>query len=73
MELRFPEWQAPLQELILEADREKFHERLHIVEDLIFERFRQLAQESDGRDEHQALNDALSILRVIKRDKLGFT
>jgi hypothetical protein len=71
-ELKFPEWQAPLQEVILEFDREKLPEKIQKVETLIFERLQQLRQESDGRNEREAINNALSILRVIKRDKLGF-
>jgi hypothetical protein len=71
-ELRYPEWQVPLREVILEFDREKLRERIQKVETLIFERLQQLSQENDGRTEQEAINDALSILRVIKRDKLGF-
>jgi hypothetical protein len=71
-ELRFPEWQAPLQEFLLEFDGEKMLEKMHNVEILIFERLQQLDGESDGRTERDALNDALSILRIFKREKLGF-
>jgi hypothetical protein len=71
-ELRYPEWQVPLREVILEFDREKLRERIQKVETLIFERLQQLSQENDGRTEQEAINDALSILRVIQRDKLGF-
>jgi hypothetical protein len=71
-ELRYPEWQSPLQELILEFDREKVLERIQKVENLIFERLQQLPPGSDGDSEQEAINDALFILRNIKRDKLGF-
>lgn len=71
-DLKYPEWQTPLQELILEFDPEKLPERIQKVEILIFERLQQLHGESDGRAEHEALNDALTIVRGIKRDKLGF-
>ena len=70
--LRFPEWQVPLQEVILEFDREELREKAERVETLIFERVQQLNQESDGRDERQALEDGLNILRMVRRDKLGF-
>ena len=70
--LKFPEWQTPLQEVILEFDREKLPEKIQKVETLIFERLRQLNTQNDGRVELEALNDALSILRIIKRDKLNF-
>jgi hypothetical protein len=71
-ELKYPEWQAPLQEVILEFDREKLWGKVQKVETLIFERLQQLSQGNDGRTEREAINDALPILQVIKRDKLGF-
>ena len=71
-ELKYPEWQAPLQDLILEFDREKLREKIQHVETLIFERFQQLSEGSDGHAELQAINDAMSVLRIIKRDKLDF-
>ena len=70
--LVFPNWQAPLQELILEFDREELPKRIQQVECLIFERFQQIAVGNDSSDERQALNDALNVLRIIKRDKLAF-
>jgi hypothetical protein len=72
LELEFPGWQVPLQELILEFDRKQLPKRMQEVETLILERLQQLRQQSDGHRECEALNDALSTLRVIKRDRLGF-
>jgi hypothetical protein len=69
-ELRFPEWQAPIQELILEFDREKLQEKVQKVEALLLERLEQLRSERDARDERQAIDDARSLLRVIKFDRL---
>ena len=69
--MKYPEWQTPLQELILEFDPEKLPEKIRQVEALIFERLRQIRQGNDGHLETQAINDALAILRVIKRNKLG--
>ena len=71
-QLKFPEWQVPLQDLILEFDSKKLGEKVQKVETVIFERQQQLYQGSDGRAEREALNDGLNIIRVIKRDKLGF-
>jgi hypothetical protein len=72
-ELKYPQWQLPLQELILEFDREKLPEQLQKVETLIFERLRQLRQGSDGRVETLAIDDALSLIRMIKHDRLGLS
>jgi|ERR1700730_3723254 len=71
-ELKFPVWQVPLQDLILEFDPKKLAEKIQRVETVIFERQQQLYQGSDGHVEREALNDGLNIIRVIKRDKLGF-
>ena len=71
-ELKFPEWQLPLQEVILEFDPEKLNEKAKNIETLIAERFQLLQREGGGREEQQALCDGLSILRSIKREKLGF-
>ena len=71
-ELKFPEWQVPLQDLILEFDHQKLAEKIQKVENLIFKRQQQLYQGSDAHAEREALNDGLNIIRVIKRDKLGF-
>ena len=71
-ELQFPEWQGPLQDVILEFDRERMVEKIQGVEAMIFERLRQLSLSSDSHVEHDALNDALSVLRILKRDRLGF-
>jgi hypothetical protein len=71
-ELKFPEWQAPLQDLILEFDPKKLVEKIQKVETVIFERQQRLHQGSDGHAERAALSDGLNIVRLIKRDKLGF-
>jgi len=70
--LKYPEWQAPLQELILEFDREKLSGKIENVETLISKRLQQLRDERDGLAEVQALNDGLAVLRIIKRDKLDY-
>jgi hypothetical protein len=56
--------------LLLEFDREKLREKIQHVETLIFERFQQLGDGSDGSSDLQAINDAMSVLRSIKLDKL---
>ena len=70
-ELRYPSWQRPLQEAILERDREKLAERIQEVETIIFERLQTLSPHIDHRDERQALADAASLLRVLKKEKLS--
>jgi hypothetical protein len=71
-ELKFPQWQIPLMEAILEFDREKLAEKLQQVESRVFERFQQLRQGTDGASEREALNDALSTLRVLRQERLDY-
>jgi hypothetical protein len=69
-ELKFPQWQAPLQDLILEFDPVKLEEKIRTVETLLFDRLQQLDHGNGGRDEEIALQDALSIIRIMQRDRL---
>ena len=68
--LKFPQWQAPLQDLILEFDPVKLPEKIAVVEALLFARLQQLNHAAENRDEKTALQDALSIVRIMKRDRL---
>jgi hypothetical protein len=67
-ELKFPQWQAPFQELIIEFTLQRLPEKLQKAEVLIQERLQQL--DHGNRDEQVALRDALSILRVMKQEGL---
>jgi hypothetical protein len=69
-ELKFPQWQAPFQELIIEFTLQRLPEKLQKAEALIQKRLQQLDQGNDHRDERIALQDALSILRVMKHEGL---
>lgn len=69
-ELKFPEWQAPFQELIIEFTLHRLPDRLQKAEALVQERLQQLDQRHN-RDEKIALQDALSVLRVMKSDGLN--
>ena len=66
------EWQAVLVELKQESDPEKLSAKLQEVEGLILDRLQELYRKDDGSEEHEALKEALSTLRIVKRDKLGF-
>jgi hypothetical protein len=68
--LPYPEWQGPLEEAILEFDRDKLDEKVLKAEGMILERLRQFHQSNDGHNERTAINDGLSTLRTIKRERL---
>ena len=58
-ELRYP-WQGPLQEAVLESDREKLAEKALEAETLIFERLQQLQLSNNDNNDRAAIEDALS-------------
>jgi hypothetical protein len=70
--LKYPEWQIPLQEVILEFDLDKLPGKIQRLETLIFQRLQALRSSNDGADEHQAISDAVEILRTVKKERLGF-
>jgi hypothetical protein len=71
-ELKYPSWQGPLQEAILELDRETFANKIQEVESLMFERLQEMSPAPDHHDERQALADGASILRGLKKAKLSY-
>jgi hypothetical protein len=50
-ELKYPIWQMPLQEAILELDLEELAEKIRGVEILISERIRTFSSDTDHKDE----------------------
>jgi hypothetical protein len=71
-EMKFPDWQIPFHQVLAESDTGKLAEKIQELDAIIFKRLQQLRQDPPDREERDALNDALSSLRSIKRDKLGF-
>jgi hypothetical protein len=72
---RFPAWQREYEASIHEDEPKKLLKCIHAAEAAIFNRLQELARNSDNpesKPERQAIADALSVLRVLKRDKLQF-
>jgi hypothetical protein len=73
--LKFPEWQEPLREAILERDPRQLAEKTQKIETLIRERLRQLRTDGVARHasrsvEEQALLDALDVIRIVLTDRV---
>jgi hypothetical protein len=68
----YPEWQKEFQAAILELNREKLAVRVLMAERAISKQLQALSQSSDSRGERQAIEDALSSLRLLKRHELKF-
>jgi hypothetical protein len=68
----YPEWQNEYQAALVELDREKLPELVAASETAIFKRLQTISESSDHQAERQAIEDALTALRVLKRENLGF-
>jgi hypothetical protein len=71
-ELRYPEWQKPYQEALLETDKQKLQGKIHLAEWKIFRRLQSISADSNHHEERRAIEDATNALRVLKRDTLDF-
>jgi hypothetical protein len=71
-ELKYPAWQLPLQDVILEFNLDTLRGKIQQVETLIFQRLQELQHSKDGAGERQAINDALDLLRTVKHERLDY-
>jgi hypothetical protein len=63
--LRYPEWQRPYRAVLLEVDPKKLAERVAAAEAAIFNRLQALTQNQERDGEHQAIQAAISALRIL--------
>ena len=68
---KYPKWQQPLAAAILEFDPQRLHEKVQRAEAAIANRLEELATEQGNQLERLALFDGLSILKRVKKDRLG--
>jgi len=71
-QIPYPEWQNEYQAALVELDRKKLPQAVAASETAIFNRLQVISQSSDHQAERQAIEDALTALRFLKRDNLGF-
>jgi hypothetical protein len=69
---RFPKWQPLYNAVIAESDPTKLREKASALETAIFNRFQELAEESDHHTERDALHLAVDNLKHIQETKLGY-
>jgi hypothetical protein len=70
-ELKFPEWQTPYLQALVETDQRKLVGRVELAESAILMRLKTIQSGSD-RAEKQAIEDALSGLSVLKMETVKF-
>ncbi len=71
-ELKYPSWQNPLRDAMLEVDPRKLAAKIQQVDALISERLQAIASDTDHRDEREAIADAASMLLVLKKEERQF-
>ena len=71
-DFKYPTWQRPYQEALLEVDKQQLLEKVLRAEEAIFSRLQQLQRAPDSHAERRAIEDALSSLRFLKKDQLAF-
>jgi len=71
-EILYPEWQREYRAALLELNPKKMQERVTAAETVIFKRLQAMSRSADDHAERQAIEDALTGLRILKRENLGF-
>jgi len=65
--LKYPNWQLPYSDALVELDRNVLAEKIQKAETVIRERLQAIQRNNSDGDELQALADALSNLNALKR------
>jgi hypothetical protein len=70
--LNYPQWQEPLAAAFLEFDAQQPRDKVRRAEKAITYRIEELAVDKGNEEEPRALSDGLSIIRNLKKERLGF-
>lgn len=68
-DIKYPTWQGPLLKALIETDREVAQMRLAEAKAAIHERLETISQDETCKAEQQAIQDALSSLRVLENER----
>jgi hypothetical protein len=72
-DFKYPSWQKPYQEALIEFDPEQLQKKIEATENAIFLRFQELSgMNGQGQGERAALNDALRTLRALQTERLHY-
>lgn len=67
-DLKYPNWQRPVQEALVELDQNKLMARIAEAEAAISRRLEDISPGPDHHAERDALEHALASLRVVKKE-----
>ena len=65
-------WQAPYQAALAEFHTDKLKEKIANAESVIVARYQELADDSDHEEERLRLQDAVTALRALQTERLGY-
>jgi hypothetical protein len=65
-------WREAFQAAVIETDLKKVPLRVEAAESAIFIQLQRLSAGLKDQDEHEAIEDALRMLRIIKREKFHY-
>jgi hypothetical protein len=68
----FPAWQREYEAVLSETDNTRLFKRVEVAEAAVLLRLEALSKDSDHHTERQAIDDALTHLGLLKRNRLGF-
>ena len=64
--LKYAEWQTSYEDALLESDRKKLEDKIHLAEWKLFRRLQTISADSNHHEEKVAIADALNKLRSLK-------
>jgi hypothetical protein len=67
--LKYPHWQLPVRDAILEFNAQRLSAKVRSAERVIQQRLHALASETHDFQERQALRDALATLEILKQER----
>jgi len=71
-DLKYPTWQQPYHDALLELNPEELVQRVNEAETAILSRLQEIRLSSDSHLEVQAIEDAINGLRVLKNEAVIF-
>ena len=71
-ELRYPEWQKPVQDALSEPDKQELQAKVFLAEWEIFRRLQVIYTNGDHLEEGSAITDALNELLALKFNRLDY-
>jgi len=69
-QLKYAQWQEPFRNALTAFGTQPLSDKLKNVEAMILDRLHVLSSDIKSLDERQALLDAISIIRVLKRERM---